>query len=73
MGRATQGVRLINLRKNDEIAAVCRTPKSEEEEDPMGVDGVEGATPADGTDGADGGAPAEGGASEDGPAPEGEE
>ena len=32
MGRATQGVRLINLRKNDEIAAVCRTPKSEEEE-----------------------------------------
>ena len=32
MGRATQGVRLINLRKNDSIAAVCRTPKSEEEE-----------------------------------------
>ncbi len=30
MGRATQGVRLINLRKNDSIAAVCRTPKSEE-------------------------------------------
>ena len=32
MGRATQGVRLINLRKNDAIAAVCRTPKSDEEE-----------------------------------------
>ena len=31
MGRATQGaIRLINLRKNDEIAAVCRTPKSDE-------------------------------------------
>ncbi|MDA9864060.1 DNA gyrase subunit A [Flavobacteriales bacterium] len=38
MGRATQGVRLINLRKNDSIAAVCRTPKSDEE----GVDGIEG-------------------------------
>jgi len=38
MGRATQGVRLINLRKNDSIAAVCRTPKSEEE----ALDGIEG-------------------------------
>ncbi len=53
MGRATQGVRLINLRKNDSIAAVCRTPKSEEEEvigDGEGMDPVEGAQ-----DGADGG------------------
>ena len=52
MGRATQGVRLINLRKNDSIAAVCRTPKSEEEEvigDGEGMDPVEGAQ--DGTDG----------------------
>ena len=73
MGRATQGVRLINLRKNDEIAAVCRTPKSEEEEEPLDVEGIEGAETADGTEGADGGAPAEGGASEDAPAPEGEE
>jgi DNA gyrase subunit A len=32
MGRATQGVRLINLRNNDSIAAVCRTPKSEEDD-----------------------------------------
>ena len=52
MGRATQGVRLINLRKNDSIAAVCRTPKSEEEEvigDGERMDPVEGAQ--DGTDG----------------------
>ena len=43
MGRATQGVRLINLRKNDSIAAVCRTPKSDEEE-PLGeVEGEEGS------------------------------
>ncbi|MDB4563946.1 DNA gyrase subunit A, partial [Flavobacteriales bacterium] len=42
MGRATQGVRLINLRKNDSIAAVCRTPKSEEEEALGEVEGEEG-------------------------------
>lgn len=33
MGRATQGVRLIQLRNNDEIASVTRVPKSEEEEE----------------------------------------
>jgi len=33
MGRATQGVRLINLRGNDEIAAVARVIKQEEEEE----------------------------------------
>ncbi len=33
MGRATQGVRLINLRGNDEIAAVARVLKQEEEEE----------------------------------------
>lgn len=32
MGRATQGVRLINLRPKDEIAAVARVPKGENEE-----------------------------------------
>ena len=42
MGRATQGVRLINLRKNDSIAAVCRTPKSEEEA-MEGIEGEEGS------------------------------
>jgi DNA gyrase subunit A len=29
MGRATQGVRLINLRDGDKIAAVSQVPKSE--------------------------------------------
>ena len=43
MGRATQGVRLINLRKNDEIAAVCRTPKSDEEEVAVEGEAAEGA------------------------------
>ena len=33
MGRATQGVRLINLEKrNDQIASICKVPKEEEEE-----------------------------------------
>jgi DNA gyrase subunit A len=32
MGRATQGVRLINLRGNDEIAAVCGVLRDEDEE-----------------------------------------
>jgi DNA gyrase subunit A len=29
-GRATQGVRLINIRGNDQIAAVCKVNKSDE-------------------------------------------
>ena len=29
-GRATQGVKLINIRENDSIAAVCVVSKSEE-------------------------------------------
>ncbi len=33
MGRATQGVRLINLKKGDEIAAVAKVAIDEEEED----------------------------------------
>lgn len=33
MGRATQGVRLINLKKNDEIAAVAKVALEEDEED----------------------------------------
>lgn len=32
MGRATQGVKLINLRGNDEIAAVCTVIRDEDEE-----------------------------------------
>jgi DNA gyrase subunit A len=33
MGRATQGVRLINLKADDKIAAVAKVPASEEEEE----------------------------------------
>ncbi|MFN9798789.1 MAG: DNA gyrase C-terminal beta-propeller domain-containing protein, partial [Bacteroidota bacterium] len=33
VGRATQGVRLINLRGNDEIAAVCGVLRDEEEDE----------------------------------------
>jgi len=33
MGRATQGVRLINLKKNDTIASVAKVPAGDEEED----------------------------------------
>jgi DNA gyrase subunit A len=41
MGRATQGVRLINLtKKNDTIASVCKVQKAAEDEDD-----VETATP----------------------------
>jgi len=36
-GRATQGVRLINLREGDAIAAVCCVPKS----DPLPKEAVE--------------------------------
>ncbi|MEQ8909591.1 MAG: DNA gyrase subunit A [Vicingaceae bacterium] len=44
MGRATQGVRLINLRKNDSIAAVAKVEVSEEEEELLEgeVEGAEG-------------------------------
>lgn len=40
MGRATQGVRLISLRKNDEIAAVAKIENGDEEEENM-IDGLE--------------------------------
>jgi DNA gyrase subunit A len=54
MGRATQGVKLINLRGNDEIAAVCSVMKDDEE------DAVEGAEPLnDGTMPAEGNSEAE--------------
>jgi len=33
MGRATQGVRLINLKEEDIIAAVTQVPRDEEEEE----------------------------------------
>jgi DNA gyrase subunit A len=47
MGRAAQGVRLINLKGSAAIAAVARVPRSDDEEDEM--DGEEG-TIENGTD-----------------------
>ena len=38
MGRAAQGVKLINLKGTSEIAAVARVPRSEEEEDAVVLD-----------------------------------
>ncbi len=35
MGRATQGVRLINLRGSDEIASVAKVERSDEDEEPL--------------------------------------
>jgi DNA gyrase subunit A len=42
MGRAAQGVRLINLKGNSEIAAIARVPRSDEEEGEEGEEGFEG-------------------------------
>ncbi|MFR9554962.1 MAG: DNA gyrase C-terminal beta-propeller domain-containing protein, partial [Rikenellaceae bacterium] len=42
-GRATQGVRIINLREGDAIASVMAVPKSEEEEVVAIAEGEEGA------------------------------
>lgn len=47
MGRATQGVRLINLKNSDEIAAVAKVVKSDEDDDM--IEGEEG-TADNGTD-----------------------
>jgi DNA gyrase subunit A len=48
LGRATQGVKLIDLRGTDEIAAVTKT-EHEDEEEVEAVEPVEGPTP-DGTE-----------------------
>lgn len=49
MGRATQGVRLINLKGNDSIAAVAKVDVEEDEEELL--EGEEGTTPvAEGDD-----------------------
>ncbi len=41
MGRATQGVRLINIKANDSIAAVTQVPKQEDEEEFDEIEGTE--------------------------------
>jgi DNA gyrase subunit A len=60
MGRATQGVRLINIKDGDSIAGVTRTPKSEDEEDQDGVEAVEGQVVEGQTDGTEFEAPESG-------------
>ncbi len=47
MGRATQGVRLINLRNNDDIAAIAQVERSEDEE--IESEGDESITSSDDT------------------------
>jgi DNA gyrase subunit A len=42
MGRAAQGVRLINLKKTAEIAAIARVPRGEDDEETMDSDELEG-------------------------------
>ncbi|MEO7080995.1 MAG: DNA gyrase C-terminal beta-propeller domain-containing protein, partial [Flavobacteriales bacterium] len=49
LGRNTQGVRLIDLRKNDSIAAVARVDSSLKEEIGEGEEGAEGETAEGGT------------------------
>lgn len=44
MGRAAQGVKLINLKGNAEIAAIARVPRSEDEDDIENEDGAENGT-----------------------------
>jgi DNA gyrase subunit A len=43
MGRATQGVRLINLKGTSEIAAIARVPRGDEDEagEEISLDGEE--------------------------------
>jgi len=47
MGRATQGVRLINLKEEDSIAAVTQVPREEEEEENADIVIEESASPND--------------------------
>ena len=57
MCRATQGVRLINLKGNDEIAAVTRVVRSEDEEDENFLEegeGLDNGTDAGAENGAEG-------------------
>ena len=58
MGRATQGVRLINIKGNDSIAAVAKVMKDEddlEESEILDIEvNTEGATEVDDTEEKDG-------------------
>jgi len=54
MGRATQGVKLINIKGEDSIASIAKVPREDEDEDEENATGVEGVvegaeTPTDET------------------------
>jgi DNA gyrase subunit A len=71
MGRATQGVRLINLKGNDAIAAVAKVERGEDEEEIVDGEivegeGVEGTVETAGNEGATNEAAASNEASEEG-------
>jgi DNA gyrase subunit A len=44
MGRAAQGVKLINLKGNAEIAAIARVPRAEDEDETETTEGSENGT-----------------------------
>lgn len=50
MGRATQGVRLISLRGSDSIAAVCKVPKSDDEDEQLEAGATDGVPGDEGED-----------------------
>ncbi len=52
-GRATQGVRIINLREGDAIASVTAVPASDDVDDAAAEGAVSGETSADGANSAD--------------------
>ena len=49
-GRATQGVRLIKLRNNDQIASVAKVLREEDDEENPELEGEEGTAPEGGED-----------------------
>ena len=48
MGRATQGVRLINLKGSDSIAGLAKSPKEEEEDEETSAEFIEGGEAIEG-------------------------
>ena len=49
MGRATQGVRLINIKDKDAIASIAKTPKEDEDEEIEMIEGISDETNVDNT------------------------
>jgi DNA gyrase subunit A len=50
MGRAAQGVKLINLKANAEIAAIARVPRAEDEDEDEIIEGEENGTEIENND-----------------------